>query len=383
MINTPMKISPFEINVSEQVLEDLKMRINHTRWPDTALEPGWESGTDQAYLRNLADYWVKDFSWRAVENRINSYPNFLAEIDGYKIHFIHIKGKGKKTLPLIITHGWPGSFLEMLDIIPYLTEHQDFAFDLVIPSIPGFGFSSHPQQTGCNSAMIAELWHMLMIGLGYTKYGVQGGDVGAGIGTCLALQHAEAVTGLHLNYIPGSYKPFLIEGDELTAEEKAFEQHLSSWITKEGAYSHLHSTKPQTLSFGLNDSPLGLCAWILEKFSSWSDNSGHLENVFTKDELLANITLYWLTETLSSSIRLYRENRLRPSLNFQKGQYVSVPVAFARFPKELPTPPRSYVEKGYNIKQWNEIAVGGHFAALEQPELLSNDIRSFFEQINK
>jgi len=378
-----MKISPFEIKVSEQVLADLKMRINLTRWPETALEPGWESGTDQTYLRDLANYWIKDFSWREVENRINSYPNFIAEIDGYRIHFIHIKGTGKKTLPLIITHGWPGSFLEMLDIIPYLTEAPDFAFDLVIPSIPGFGFSSRPEQTGCNSAKIAELWHLLMIGLGYTKYGVQGGDVGAGIGTCLALYHSEAVIGLHLNYIPGSYKPLLPEGEELTTEEKAYERYLNNWIAKEGAYSHLHSTKPQTLSFGLNDSPVGLCAWILEKFASWSDNNGNLENIFTKDELLANITLYWLTQTLPSSIRLYQENRLNPSLDFSKGQYVSVPVAFARFPKELPTPPRSYVEKGYNIQQWNELPVGGHFAALEQPELLSNDISSFFEHINK
>ncbi|MDN5284241.1 MAG: multidrug transporter [Mucilaginibacter sp.] len=376
-----MKITPYKVYTPDTSLDDLKFRIKNTRWPEPSPEVGWTSGTNQKYLQELTNYWLTEFSWRKVEDRINSYPNFIADIDGFSIHFIHVKNNTKNALPLIITHGWPGSFFEMLDLIPYLTEDDELGFDMVIPSIPGFGFSSHPTYPGCNSAKIASLWHQLMSGLGYSHYGVQGGDVGAGIGTCLALQYPEAVIGLHLNFIPGSYKPFLRGEDELSGEEKSFLQTLSNWMTTEGAYSHLHGTKPQTISFGLDDSPVGLCAWIVEKFYSWSGHDGSLDSTITKDELLANITLYWLTKTFSSSIRLYRENRLNPTLKFREGQYVTVPVAFARFPKELPTPPRCYVERGYNIQQWNEMLAGGHFAALEQPGLLSTDIRQFFKTV--
>ncbi|RYE17224.1 MAG: alpha/beta hydrolase, partial [Sphingobacteriaceae bacterium] len=260
-------------------------------------------------------------------------------------------------------------------------ENPELSFDLIIPSIPGFGFSSHPKEPGCNSARVARLWHRLMTGLGYERYGVQGGDVGAGISTCLALQHPEAVIGLHLNYIPGSYKPYLSEDENLTAEENIYLQKVSDWLANEGAYSHLHGTKPQTLAFGLNDSPVGLAAWIIEKFYSWSGHQGNMEEIFSKEELVANITLYWLTKTLPSSIRMYRENRKQPTLSFQSGQYVNVPVAFCHFPKEIPTPPRSYVERGYNIQRWSEMPVGGHFAALEQPGLLSDDIRQFFKKL--
>ncbi|EHQ24849.1 epoxide hydrolase family protein [Mucilaginibacter paludis] len=374
-----MKISPFKVHISDASLADLKSRIEHTRWPDSSPEDGWSSGTSLVYLQQLAAYWATTFSWRQVECHINSYPNFIAEIDGFDIHFIYIKGKSAQSLPMIITHGWPGSFLEMLTIVPYLIDGDGLTFDLVIPSIPGFGFSGNPGQKGCNSARVAELWHQLMSGLGYTRYAVQGGDVGAGIGTCLAMQHPEAVIGLHLNYIPGSYKPHLPKGDCFTSEEIAFSQTLNEWLTNEGAYSHLHGTKPQTLAYGLNDSPVGLAAWILEKNYAWSGHDGYIESVLSKDELLANITLYWFTQTLPSSIRLYRENRLQPTLIFREGQYVSTPVAFIRFPKELPTPPRSYVERGYNIRQWTQAPTGGHFAAWEQPRILSDDIRQFFK----
>lgn len=283
-------------------------------------------------------------------------------------------------MPLLITHGWPGSFLEMLKLVPLLTIDPEFSFDLVIPSVIGFGFSDKPLDPGCNAGLVAELWHKLMTGLGYNRYGLQGGDIGAGVSSWLALKNPESIIGLHLNYVPGSFKPFLKLGETLDTEVIEFQKKLADWVDKEGSYSHQHATKPQTLAYGLNDSPVGLCAWILEKFYEWSDNNGDLESVFTKDELLANITLYWLTQTMPSSIRMYQENKKAP-LTFAANDFIKVPVAFAQFPKELPTPPRSYIEKGYNIQQWTVMPKGGHFAAMEQPELLSDDIKKFFKKL--
>jgi len=279
-----------------------------------------------------------------------------------------------------MTHGWPGSFLEMMKIIPLLTSDNEISFDLVIPSIPGFGFSGKPTQPGCNSAFVATLWHKLMNELGYEKYGVQGGDIGSGISTWLALQQPGNLIGIHLNYIPGSYKPFLKPGEELSEEEADYQKFVSDWWAKEGSYAHQHSSKPITLAYGLNDSPVGLCAWIIEKFNSWSDNKGNIENVFTKDELLANVSLYWLTQTIHSSIRMYNENS-RHLLTFGEKDFVRVPFAFAKFPKELPTPPRAYIEKGYAVRRWTNMTAGGHFAAAEKPHLLAIDLKDFFREL--
>lgn len=370
-----MKITPFKSAISATDLDDLISRINHTRWPDEIAEAGWALGTSMGYLKELCTYWTEEYSWFKTEAVINTYPNYIAEIDGYKIHFIHVKGKGKKSVPLIITHGWPGSFLEMMKIIPLLTDDPVFSFDLVIPSLIGFGFSGKAVQPGCNSAVVAELWHKLMTGLGYDRYGAQGGDIGAGVSSWLALRHPEHVAGLHLNFIPGSYKAYQEPGKALAPEVIEYQQRVNNWSVKEGGYSHIHSSKPQTLAYGLNDSPVGLCAWIVEKFYNWSDG-----NTISKDELLGNITLYWLTQTLPSSIRIYEENSKAP-LAFGKHDYINIPVAFAEFPRELLTPPRSYIEQGYNIQQWTRMNTGGHFAALEQPELLSADIRKFFFSI--
>ncbi|MGY4539123.1 pimeloyl-ACP methyl ester carboxylesterase [Mucilaginibacter sp. UYNi724] len=375
-----MKISQFKVAVPEEQLVDLKNKLLNTRWPDEIDGAEWTYGTNLNYLKNLCQYWANDYSWRNTEEHINTYDNFIAEVDGYKIHFIHVKGKGSKSVPLIITHGWPGSFLEMIKLIAYLTEGPGLTFDLVIPSVIGFGFSSKATTSGCNSKVIAGLWHKLMLGLGYTKYGAQGGDIGAGISSWLTLQYPDHIIALHLNFIPGSYQPYIAPGDELIAEETAYKQQIAEWYAKEGAYGSIHSTKPQTLPYGLNDSPAGLCGWIIEKFQSWTDNNGYLENVISRDELLANISLYWFTQSLPSSIRLYKESSTAP-LKFSKGQRINAPVAFTRFPKELPTPPRSFVERSFNIIRWKEMPKGGHFAALEQPQMLADDIRSFFEQI--
>lgn len=374
-------IKPFAVHVPQQILDELKLRLDVTRWPDEFSGSGWSTGADLSYMKELTAYWRHSFDWRKVEAEINAYPNFIADIDGYEIHFLHIKGKGKRSVPLIITHGWPGSFLEMMKLIPLLTEDPGFSFDLVIPSIPGFGFSGKITHPGGNSEFVAHIWHQLMKKLGYDRYGAQGGDIGSGISTWLARRYPSHLIGLHLNYISGSYQPYIADGEKLSAEVLAFQKAGAEWSAREGAYAYLHATKPLTAAYGLNDSPAGLCAWILEKFNGWSDNKGNIENCFTKEELLANITLYWITQTIHSSMQIYHENSKNPML-FKKGEFVTVPVAFAKFPKELPTPPRSYVEKGFNINRWTTMPAGGHFAAVEQPELLAKDLIDFFSELD-
>jgi pimeloyl-ACP methyl ester carboxylesterase len=316
-----------------------------------------------------------------IENEINAHPNFIAEIDGYRIHLLHVKGKGKKSLPLILTHGWPGSFLEMMKLIPLLTDADEFSFDLVIPSMLGYGFSQKITSPGCTTQSMGELWFKLMRELGYEKFGAQGGDFGASVSTALALRHPQNVVGLHLNYIEGYYAPYLGEGETWTNEETQFQRDEHDWYDRAGGYSHQQRTKPLTLAYGLHDSPIGLCAWIVEKFYGWAECKGNIENVFTKDELLANVTLYWVTETLHSSIRLYNESSKSP-MPFKKDDYVRVPVGIVRFPLEEPFPPRRYIERGFNIQRWTEMPAGGHFPAMEQPELLANDIRDFFQSLS-
>jgi pimeloyl-ACP methyl ester carboxylesterase len=303
------------------------------------------------------------------------------------VHFIHARGRGPAPFPLILTHGWPGSFLEFLEIIPRLTDparfgaSEDDAFDIVVPSLPGYGFSDRPARAGMNAFRIADLWAQLMEGLGYSRFGAQGGDWGASVSTCLGLRHADRLAGVHLNYIPGSFQPFLGDASTLlSAAEADFLDRQEQWLADEGGYSHIQRTKPQTVAYALHDSPTGLAAWIVEKFRSWSDCDGDVERRFTKDALLANVTLYWVTETLSSSIRLYEEGRRRP-LAFSGNDFVSVPCAVARFAKEAPFPPREWVERGYAVRRWTEFPRGGHFAAMEEPELLATDIRAFFRPL--
>lgn len=373
-------VTPFTANISQDILDDLKLRIKNTRFPDEIIDSEWKYGAALSYIKELADYWQNDFDWRNIEKEINSYPNFFAEIDGYKIHFLHIKGKGKKSIPLIMTHGWPGSFLEMMKVIPLLTNNSEISFDLVIPSMLGYGFSQKINLPGCNSSLMCELWFKLMQELGYEKFGAQGGDFGASISTKLALKYPSNITGLHLNYIPGSYKPYLMEDENLTPEEIIFEKDADNWSLSEGAYRLQQATKPLTLAYGLNDSPIGLCSWIIEKYHGWADCNENIESIFKKDELLANITLYWVTETIHSSIRLYSENAKIP-MHFTKDEYVKIPVGISRFPKEEPFPPRRYIKRGFNIQHWTEMPAGGHFASMEQPELLANDIVTFFRKI--
>jgi pimeloyl-ACP methyl ester carboxylesterase len=382
-----MNIRPFTIQIEERILEDLKQRLSSTRWPDELPNPNWEYGANLGYMKQLIDYWHSTFDWRKQEEILNRFRHFKTEIDDMDIHFIHERGKGAKPLPLIITHGWPGSFAEMLKIIPLLTDPKKFggdpsdSFDVVVPSMPGFGFSDRPTKPGVNVFRISEMWVRMMNGLGYERFCAQGGDFGAGVSTAMGLHHPKYLFGIHLNYIPGSYRPYLSSVDEqnLSAEERQFLASADEWYHLEGGYSHIQRTKPQTVAYALNDSPAGLAAWIVEKFRGWGDCHGDVESRFTRDELLTNVTIYWLTQTISSSVRLYYEGRKAP-MHFQKGQSVTVPCAVAFFPKEEPFPPRRWIERGYNVQHWTNMPRGGHFAALEEPELLAEDIRRFCRQ---
>lgn len=384
-----MDAKPFAIHIPETTLSDLQKRLGQTRWLDEIAGSDWSYGANLNYMREIVDYWQTRFDWRAQEKIINGFSQFRADVDGLAIHFIHERGKGPQAIPLVITHGWPGSFVEMLKVIPHLTDPVAYggaaedSFDVVVPSLPGYGFSDRATEIGMNAFRIAELWVQLMDGLGYRRFGAQGGDWGASVGTCLGLMSPAKLIGLHLNYIPGSFKPYLGPGSRsLSAAETAFLEAQDDWSQTEGGYGHVQATKPQTLAFGLNDSPVGLAAWIIEKFRDWSDCDGEVERRFTKDELLTNVMIYWTTQTINSSMRLYYEARRRP-LHFKEGESVRAPCAVARFLKEAPFPPREWIERGYNVQRWTEIASGGHFAAMEEPDLLVEDIRAFFRPLRQ
>jgi pimeloyl-ACP methyl ester carboxylesterase len=373
-------INPLYVKIEQEKLNDLKYRLENTRWPDEIENSAWNYGANLSYMQELHKYWLSKFDWRETENKINQYENYIAEIDDYQIHFIHKKGVAKKSIPIIITHGWPGSFLEMMKLIPLLSQDSEIAFDVVVPSMPGYGFSSKLTKEGCNVGFMADLWVKLMKELGYERFAVQGGDFGAGVASALAFKYPENVIGLHLNYIPGNYVPEL-NNEVFSEEEKDYLKSEEEWYLREGGYSLQQKTKPITLAYGLNDSPMGLCAWIVEKMYSWADCKGNIENVFSKDELLSNVTLYWLTETIHSSIRLYGENRKYP-LKLGKDNLISIPVGIARFRYEEPFPPRQFVERGFNVQHWSDFSDGGHFPALEKPLELANDIKTFFRKIN-
>jgi pimeloyl-ACP methyl ester carboxylesterase len=311
----------------------------------------------------------------------------LAHIDGLDVHFVHERGKGPSPLPLVLTHGWPGSFAEMLEIIPLLADPAAHggdaadAFDVVVPSLPGFGFSQAPQHPGVSSKRVAQMWSALMTGLGYDRFGAQGGDIGAGVSMWLGRLYPEQLIGLHLNYIPGGFLPPLGDGSPpISAEEAAFRNKAASWFASEGAYSAQQSSKPLTLAYALSDSPVGLAAWIAEKFRTWSDCGGEIERVFTLDQVLTDISLYWFSGNVASTLRIYKENRVEP-LTFDPGERVEPALGMALFPAELPTPPRSWVERVFDVQRWTTMSRGGHFAAMEQPQLLAEEIRAFFRPL--
>ena len=382
-----LEAEPFRVRVDEAVLDDLRQRLQRTRWPGEIAGASWTRGVPLAFVERLAAYWRDAFDWRRVEERINQSPQFRQTVDGALIHFVHERGRGPRPMPLLIGHGWPGSFLEMIDLVPLLADpaghgaSADDAFDVVVPSMPGYGFSPPAVEAGMNPVRIADLWARLMRDLGYPRFGAQGGDWGATVATRLGLNHPQRMIGIHLNYIPGSYRPYLGPGrPPPTAEEEAFLASAERWYREEGAYAHVQATKPQTLAYALQDSPVGLLAWIVEKLRGWADCDGDVESVFPRDLILAHVTLYWVTGTINSANQLYHE-ATRVPVHFGEGERVGVPCGIARFPREEPMPPRSWVERSYDVRRWTEQPRGGHFAAMGQPELLARDIREFFRPL--
>jgi pimeloyl-ACP methyl ester carboxylesterase len=376
-----MSAAPFTIAIPQATLNDLRDRIARTRWPDEVADAGWDYGTNRAYLRQLMDYWQREFDWRAQEARLNAFPQFRATVAGVGIHFIHARGTGPAPLPLLMLHGWPSSFVQMLKIIPLLADPSAHggdpadSFDVIAASLPGYGFSDRPTARGMSVAKMADLFHTLLTEeLGYARYAVRGSDLGAGVISQMALAHPEAVIGLHT----GGTNPYIgqVPGD-LTEEEQQFVANAQQWMQTEMAYAMEHSSKPQTLAYALNDSPAGMAAWIIEKFRRWSDCDGDLESVFTKDELLTNLTIYWATETINSSMRLYYETARDPG---RWGQ-AAVPMASAMPPHDMFPTPRSWVERGGGLARWTVLPKGGHFPEWEVPEPLAEDIRAFFRPL--
>lgn len=381
-------VQPFKINISEEILNDLKIRLNNARWPDEILESGWDYGTNLNYMKDLVDYWEKQFDWRMQEKFLNTFSHFTANIDSLNIHFIYERGKGPNPTPLIITHGWPSSFVEMTKIIPMLTDPTKYggnpgdSFDVIVPSLPGFGFSDRPSHSGCNVQKIAEIWKKLMTEvLGYKNFGAHGGDWGTSIAARLGYAYPEVVIGIHTTSVTGGVPSEPYPGTRaLSKEEIKMLQARAAWREKEGAYSHIQSTKPQTFAYGLNDSPVGLAAELVDKFRAWSDCNGDVEKRFSKNDLLTNITIYWVTQTINSSMRIYYEYRKNPWI-LGKNERINVPCAVACFPKEMSLPLREWAERFYNIKRWTNFQSGGHFAAFEEPQLLAEDLRMFYHDI--
>ena len=394
-----MAVKPFAVGIPKETLDDLVDRLATTRWPDRLDGAGWDYGIRQRYLKELTRYWQEEFDWPATEARLNRLDHFRAEIDGLNVHFIHARGQGENPMPLLLTHGWPDSFLRFEKLIPLLTNPAEHggkdgdAFDLVIPSLPGFGFSDRPKEAGELARVPARLAALMTKELGYKRFGAHGGDWGSTITERLALEQAKSLTGIHLTDVPFAHLFGRQKG--LTTKEKAFLAEARDWQQREGAYAMIQATKTQTLGVGLNDSPAGLAAWIVEKFRAWSDCGGDVEKRFSRDELLANITLYWATQTITSSMRYYHdaaqapdEKKLFGTLRGWLGMGapsgpVKVPTGFALFPKDIAPPPREWAERFFNVKRWTEMPRGGHFAALEEPQLLAEDIRAFFRPLRK
>ncbi len=377
---------PFEIAIPEAELEDLRTRLARTRFPEPIPDTGWDYGTDPAYLRELCEYWREKYDWRAWEARLNRFPQFVTPIDGVDLHFLHVRSRHEHAFPLVITHGWPGSIFEFYKIIDPLVDPVAHggdaadAFHVVCPSIPGYGFSSAPPAPGWDCVKMAELNATLMERLGYRRYGAQGGDWGAIISTYLGFADPEHCAGVHLNMAVARPPRGGDPRAGLSEAELAGVQAFGEFKRNETGYQAIQGTKPQTLGYGLNDSPAGLAGWIVEKFRTWGDTDGDVESQFTRDELLTNITIYWVTQSITSSARLYCES-MRNGTFGTADRRLEVPTGVALFPREIYHPPRAWVEGCYNVTRWTEMPAGGHFAALEEPALLADDVRAFFRTL--
>jgi pimeloyl-ACP methyl ester carboxylesterase len=374
---------PFRLHVSDKTLDDLRERLTRVRWPDEPPGAPWASGASVAYMRELVGYWRDGFDWRAQEAALNGFRQFKAPLGGIDLHFIHEEGKGPNPMPLLISHGWPGSIVEFHKILPMLTDPARFgadpadAFTVVAPSLPGYTLSFAPGQKRFGVAAIAELFASMMTDvLGYPRFAAQGGDWGAFVASRLAYEFPERLIGIHLNMLAVRRDPKMLENP--TAEEKTYLDQLNRFLKEETGYQWIQGTKPATLAFALTDSPAGLAAWIVEKFHAWTDCDGDIETAVARDEMLANITLYWATGAIGSSFWPYYD-RLHSGWPIPEGARIGTPTGYAEFPKEILRPPRSVAEGVYaNIRRWTVMEKGGHFAALEQPEALAREVRAFF-----
>ena len=376
--NTP---KPFKVDIPQATVSRILARVRDTRLPDRLDSSDWRYGANWNYMKSLAEYWVSHFDWKKAQANLNRYPQFLAHVEDYDIHFYHVKGQGPKPLPLILTHGWPGSVFEFLEAIGPLTDpakhggSAEDAFDVIVPSIPGFGFSSKPKQP-IGPPATARLWHTLMTRvLGYSRFGAQGGDWGNRITLALASDFPQSLVGIHLNATG-----FAAAGD-LSDDERAWQQAAAAYRAQELDYFNEQQHKPGTVAFALYDNPLGTAAWIVEKFKVWSDSGTDIESVFTKDQLLTNVMIYLVTDTVATAVWFYRGALDDPAAP-TRGK-LQTPAGFASFPGEMPSlnPPRSILQRNLNLVHYTKMARGGHFACLEQPKLFVDDVRSFFRKV--
>lgn len=362
---SPALAHPYTVEFEPAAIDDLRQRLARTRWPNGVTDSG---GIPLDEVRALVEHWRDGFDFAAAARRLNAVAHYKTRVQGLGVHFVHHTTAGGAT-PLLLLHGWPGSFVEMLAIVPLLADR----FTVVVPSIPGYGFSEAAATPGMSSRRVAQIMAELMSSLGYQRFFVHGGDWGAGIATWLARDYPQRLIGMHLNYIPGSFSP---DAQDLTAEESAFIRSSDEWVQSSYGYGHVQRTRPLTLGYALADSPAGLAAWIAEKFREWEDPSSNI----AVDDILTNVTVYWMTDTIASSMRLYLESAGTPHA-FARGERIEVPCGVARFPFEAPFPPRSWIERVYNVKRWADMPRGGHFAALETPELLADDVIAFADHV--
>jgi pimeloyl-ACP methyl ester carboxylesterase len=385
---------PFEIHVGDDVLSDLRVRLAATRLPPVQGPAGWDAGADPAYLQSLVDYWRDSFDWRSQESQLNELAQFRAEVNGAEIHFIHERGRGPQPLPLILTHGFPDSITRFTGIIPALTDPAAHggdpadSFDVIVPSLPWCGFSRLLHEHDGTMFSVHHTWHELMSDvLGYERYGAHGGDWGSTITEQIARSHAKSVIGIHLTDVPFWHS--LRAPTDPSPAERAYLDHIAQFQAEQGAYSMIQGSRPQTLADGLADSPIGLAAWLIEKFQRWSDCGDDFDASFSKDQMLVNTMLYWATDSIAGAFTPYYDvlnagaPRWIAEAIKQKLGSDDVPAAFALFPKDLSNPPREWAERFFNVRRWTQFEKGGHFAAMEQPEALVEDLREFFRPLRR
>ncbi len=378
-----MAIIPFQIAIRSEALDDLRRRLTRTRWPNAVAGTGWACGVDLSYLRELCAYWQTHFDWRAQEHALNKFPQYRVNVQGYDIHFVHVRGKGPNPLPLVITHGWPSSFAEFAKLIPLLADPAahggaaEDSFDVIAPSLPGYGFSGRPASTDTTSERTADLWLALMRTIGYERFVAHGGDIGARVTHHLGRIGNGRVLAIHL-----MWPPYEIDTAQrpLSEAEREYVHVLEEWEREEGAYEHEHRTRPQTLACALNDSPSGLAAWIVEKWRAWSDCGGDIESRFSKDELLTQVSIYWLTETIGSSIQMYYDSAHAPKLPSPR---IGIPSRLFLTREKVNLCPREWAARSYADLSYGLAPRGGHFLAAEEPELLAADLREWFRRFRQ